>query len=108
MGITPTCPPKCLAAIRCPDRKIRGKRIRISAWIKTQNVRESADLDMQAFAADGTALAFQNSMDFQPIHGTMDWTQFEIVQDIPQEATKIRMAAEMWCTGEMWIDDYQG
>jgi hypothetical protein len=43
----------------------------------------------------------------RPIHGTTDWQQFQMVQDIPQDATKIVVGATLFCTGELWMDDFQ-
>ena len=90
-----------------PLNKLRGKRIRISGWIKTNNVRECAGLEMYAYNADGVLVAIDQMMCARPIHGTTDWRKYEIVQDIPQEATKIFLSAILFCSGEIWTDDFQ-
>ena len=88
-----------------PVQKICGKRVRVSAWIKTQDVREAADLDLYGYGADGTLLIADNTMDVAPIHGTTDWTQYQIVEDIPPDTTRIAAGASVFCTGELWVDD---
>ncbi len=90
-----------------PLDKVRGKRIRISGWIKTNNVRECAGLEMYAYDAGGDLVAFDQMMCARPIHGTTDWRNYQIVQDIPQAATKILLGAALFCSGEIWTDDFQ-
>jgi len=90
-----------------PLDKLRGKRIRISGWIKTNDVRECAGLEMYAYTADGRLVAIDNMMCVRPIHGTTDWQQYQIVQDIPQDAAKIILGAILFCSGEIWTDDFQ-
>ncbi|MGD0387803.1 MAG: sigma-70 family RNA polymerase sigma factor [Tepidisphaeraceae bacterium] len=90
-----------------PLDKLRGKRIRISGWIKTNNVREYAGLEMYAYSTGGEIVAFDQMMCSRPIHGTTDWQKYEIVRDIPQDATKIFLGAILFCSGEIWTDDFQ-
>jgi RNA polymerase sigma factor (sigma-70 family) len=90
-----------------PLNKLRGKRIRISGWIKTNNVRECAGLEMYAYSMGGEIVAFDQMMCSRPIHGTTDWQKYEIVRDIPQDATKIFLGAILFCSGEIWTDDFQ-
>ncbi|HEY1922546.1 MAG TPA: sigma-70 family RNA polymerase sigma factor [Tepidisphaeraceae bacterium] len=90
-----------------PIDKIRGKRIRVSGWIKTKNVRECAGLEMLAYSAGGELLTADEMVCVRPIHGTTDWRQYEMVQDIPQDATKIYVASVLFCSGEIWTDDFQ-
>ncbi len=90
-----------------PLSRVRGKRIRVSGWIKTNNVRECAGLQMYAYGAGGEALASDEMICVRPIHGTTDWRKYEMVQDIPPDATKIFLSAALFCSGEIWTDDFQ-
>jgi RNA polymerase sigma factor (sigma-70 family) len=90
-----------------PLNRIRGKRIRVSGWIKTNNVRECAGLVMYAYGAGGEMLAADEMISVRPIHGTTDWRKYEIVQDIPADAAKIVLGAGLFCSGEIWTDDFQ-
>lgn len=90
-----------------PLDKLRGKRIRISGWIKTKDVRECAGLDMYAYSAVGVLVAFDQMMCARPIHGTTDWQKYEIVRDIPQDATRIFLGEILFCSGEIWTDNFQ-
>ena len=90
-----------------PLNKFRGRRIRISGWIKTNDVRECAGLEMHAYGAGGEIRAIDAMVCARPIHGTTDWREYQIVQDIPQDATKILLGAILFCSGEIWTDDFR-
>jgi RNA polymerase sigma factor (sigma-70 family) len=90
-----------------PLDKFRGKRIRFSGWIKTRDVRECAGLEMYAYSADGELLVNDAMISIRPIHGTTDWKEYEIVQDIPEDATGIFLSAGLFCSGEIWTDGFQ-
>jgi RNA polymerase sigma factor (sigma-70 family) len=102
-----------LASIRgarifvAPIDKIRGKRIRVTGWIKTADLTELAGLQMAAYGPDGKVLVVDNAECTRPIHGDTDWRQYQMVQDIPQEATQIVVGAVLFCSGEIWLDDFQ-
>jgi hypothetical protein len=90
-----------------PLDKFRGKRIRFSGRIKTKDVRECAGLEMYAYSADGELLVNNAMISVRPIHGTTDWREYKIVQDIPEDATRIFLSAGLFCSGEMWTDGFQ-
>jgi RNA polymerase sigma factor (sigma-70 family) len=90
-----------------PLNRVRGKRIRVSGWIKTNNVRECAGLQMLAYNAGGDLLVTDEMISTRPIHGTTDWRKYEMVQDIPPNAAKILLGAALFCSGEIWTDDFQ-
>jgi hypothetical protein len=90
-----------------PVNKIRGKRIRFSGWIKTNDVRECAGLMLLAYDANGVTVATADMTSDRPIHGTTDWQNYQIVADIPDDATKIVLGVRMFCSGEIWADDFQ-
>jgi len=82
----------------------RGKRVRLSGWLRQQNVVGSiAGLWMRV---DGNfeTLAFDNSAS-RPQLGTSDWHQFQIVLDVPQSAIGIAFGVLMSGRGELLADD---
>jgi hypothetical protein len=89
-----------------PVNKIRGRRIRVSGWIKTNDVRECAGMMLLAYDANGDSLLVADTTCDRPIHGTTDWQNYQIVADIPQETTKIVLGPRLFCTGEIWADDF--
>ena len=83
-----------------------GKRIRISGWIKTSDVRNWAGAVLTIVNDQGHIFA-NDEMTDRPIHGTTDWQQIEIVADVPKEACRINFYPVLYGTGELWCDDFQ-
>ena len=91
----------------CDPSEYRGKRVRLSAFVKTQDLKEWAGVWMRVDGAEqGRSLAFDN-MSNRPIQGTMDWTRQEVVLDVPDEATNISFGILVNGEGKLWIDDIQ-
>ncbi len=88
------------------DSSLFGKRIRITGWMKTSDVRNWAGVDMVVANLGGWFFAADLMMD-RPIHGTTGWRQVEFVTDVPKEPCVICLAPTLYGTGEMWCDDFQ-
>ncbi len=59
------------------------------------------------FRVDGpnnTTLAFDN-MEQRAIKGTTDWTRYEIVLDVPNEAQRLAFGVLLAGGGQVWMDD---
>lgn len=80
-----------------------GKRIKFSAYVKTENVRDHAACWMRVDGLKGM-LSFDNMTD-RPIRGTSDWTQYSIVLDVPQNSIDIALGVILEGEGTAWIDD---
>jgi hypothetical protein len=67
----------------------RGKRLRLSGRIKTEDVRW-AQMWLRVDGRRGLnrSLEFYN-MDDRPIRGSNDWTLYEVVLDVPQQAEAV-------------------
>jgi len=78
-----------------------GKRIRFSAFVKSKDVQDWAGLWMHVDKGS-TVVSFDNMQD-RAIKGTNDWRNYEIVLDVPQEATGIFFGILLGKTGEVWI-----
>ena len=85
---------------------IRGKRIRLTAWIKTRNVDNWCGLEMWAYGWF-QRVQVHSDMAAHPITGTTDWKQYSLVVDVPADAQSLMFQATMLGTGEMWSDDFQ-
>lgn len=87
--------------------KLRGKRIRMSGWVKAETVRRSAGLWMRV---DGPSqdpkqsLAF-DAMNDRKITGTRGWQRYEIVLDVANDAADIAFGATLSGAGAIWVDD---
>ena len=80
-----------------------GKRLKFSAWVKTDAVSEWTGLWMRIDGGKET-LEFDNMQD-RPIKGTTDWKQYEVILDVPMTSTGIFYGVLTSGTGTVWIDD---
>jgi hypothetical protein len=80
-----------------------GKRVRFSAWVKSDKVSEWAGLWMRI--DKGTeSIAFDNMQD-RAIKGTTEWREYEVILDVAPDATGIFFGVLTSGTGTVWIDD---
>jgi len=86
-----------------PDA-FRGKRVRLSAWVKSQQVAGWAGVWMRVDGDDKAPLAFDN-MQNRPIKGTSGWQKYEVVLDVADKATAIAFGILLDGAGAVWIDD---
>ncbi len=77
-----------------------GKMMKVTAYIKTEDVAEHAGLWMRIDPSVG----FDN-MSNRPIKGTTDWKKYEVKLPLkPSQAKKIMVGGLLVGTGKMWID----
>ncbi|WP_437314814.1 hypothetical protein [Sorangium sp. So ce385] len=86
--------------------ELRGKRVRLQAWVKSENVKGWAGLWMRVDGRHSNTLAFDNMSD-RPIKGTNDWTQYHVVLDVDSAAESISFGTLLDRTGSLWIDDVE-
>ena len=81
-----------------------GKGIRLTAYVKTANVKDRyVGLWMRVDGAGNQMLSFDN-MEGRPIIGTTDWQQYEIILDVPENSEYINYGILLVGTGEAWVD----
>ncbi len=83
----------------------RGKRVLLSAWVKTKDVAGGAALWMRVDGADKT-LAFDN-MDGRRVKGDNDWARHEVVLDVAEAAKHITFGLLVAGKGQAWVDDFR-
>lgn len=83
----------------------RGKRLRFSAAVRTQDVDGWAGLWMRVEGPDPKQpLAFDN-MQSRALVGTKGCKRYDVVLDVPKEATTIMAGLIMSGTGQAWLDN---
>ncbi|HZI15388.1 MAG TPA: AraC family transcriptional regulator [Myxococcus sp.] len=83
----------------------RGKRLRFSAAVRTQDVDGWAGLWMRVEGPDPKQpLAFDN-MQSRALVGTIGCKRYDVVLDVPKEATTIMAGLIMSGTGQAWLDN---
>ena len=82
-----------------------GKRVRLSAWVKSENVDDWAGLWMRVDS--GTkSVAFDN-MQNRAIKGTTSWQNYAVVLDVPKDATGIAFGILVSKSGTVWLNSVQ-
>ena len=89
----------------CKPDKYIGKRIKMSCYIKSENVIDWAGLWLRVdHEGSDTPLSFDNMQD-RAVKGTTSWTKYEIVLDIPAKASMLAYGALLSGTGQIWFDN---
>jgi erythromycin esterase len=83
----------------------QGQRVRMSAYVKTEGVEGWAGLWLRVDGPKGV-INIDNMQD-RPIQGDTDWTQYEIVLDVPEDSINIAFGILVEGTGQAWVDDLQ-
>jgi hypothetical protein len=81
----------------------RGKRVRMTAQVKTENVAEWAGMWLRVDQMQ-KPVAFDN-MANRPIKGTNDWMPVSIVLDVDANATGLAFGVLLAGRGAAWVDD---
>lgn len=97
-----------LMQVAAVDR-YRGKRIRLSAWVKSDAMVRYAGLWLRIDASDQepTHALASDAMQGRPISGARDWRRYEIVLDVAPTAADIAFGAHLSGPGAIWVDDFQ-
>ena len=83
--------------------KYLGQRIRFTGFFKTKDVVGKSCFWLRVGQANSQqSLAFDN-MQNRPITGTTEWKKYEIVVDVPANASKISYGALIKGTGQIWF-----
>jgi len=83
----------------------RGKRLRLTGYLRVQSVEGWAGLWMRIDGADGELQGFDN-MERRPVRGTSEWVRREVVLDVPTDAYAIAIGALLVGPGQIWVDDF--
>ncbi|WP_327655435.1 hypothetical protein [Streptomyces sp. NBC_00483] len=83
----------------------RGKRVRLSAMLKTTDVANWAGIWLRVDDALHNTMEFDNTADRRSISGTQSWSRRDVVLDIPGEGATIRIGFILQGEGRVWCDD---
>jgi hypothetical protein len=85
--------------------KYAGKRVRMTARLKTKNVQGWAGMWMRVDDRQRSdkSLAFDN-MQNRSLKGTADWTLCSIVLDVAADSGALAFGFILEGTGEIWFD----
>ncbi len=89
---------------QCKAGQYAGKKIKMSGNVKSIQVTGWAGLWFRVDQAGSSqSLAFDNMQD-RAIKGTTGWTNYEIVLDVPSNASQLAFGALLAGTGQIWFD----
>jgi hypothetical protein len=87
-----------------PDKYL-GKKVKMTGYLKSKDVTNWAGFWLRVDQAGSQqSLSFDNMHD-RPIIGTTNWKKYEIVLDVPKEASNIAFGALLIETGQIWLDN---
>ncbi len=88
----------------CQPEKFLGKRVRMSGYIKSKDVKEWSGFWFRVDQKNSQqSLAFDNMQD-RAVKGTTDWKKYEIVLDVASNASALAYGALLNGTGQIWFD----
>ncbi|MEO8211101.1 MAG: hypothetical protein ABI840_11130 [bacterium] len=89
----------------CSPDKYKGKQIKMTGYVKSENVTDWAGLWLRV-DQPGTRqpLSFDNMYD-RAIKGTTEWKKYEILLDVPANASRIAYGALLAGPGQIWFDN---
>lgn len=85
-----------------------GKRLKMSAYIKTQNVKLGTAFWIN-IANDSFTVAFDNMSQGKidrTIYGTNEWAKHDIIIDVPINSEIINFGVFLDGVGKIWIDNF--
>jgi hypothetical protein len=89
---------------QCKPDQYLGKRVRMTGYVKSEKVESWAGLWLRVDQSGSQqSLSFDN-MQGRPIKGTTAWKKYEIVLDVPANASLIAFGALLNGTGQIWFD----
>ncbi len=89
-----------------PDKYL-GKRVRMSGYMKAENVDKWAGFWLRVDKKDNDKSSAFDNMSDRPVKGTTDWKKYEIVLDVSLNAKDIAYGCLLAGTGQVWFDDIQ-
>lgn len=83
-----------------------GKRIRLTAFVKAEELKGWAGLWMRVDRKNGDLLQFDNMQD-RPILGTQNWKQYSVVLDVSDHSHAIAFGLLLSGDGKVWADSFR-
>ena len=83
--------------------KYAGQRIRLSVSVKADEVKDWAGLWMRV-DVNSKPFALDNMMD-RSIKGSVDWHEYQVVLDVPKDATAVAFGILVNKSGMVWLNN---
>jgi hypothetical protein len=86
--------------------KYRGGHLRMSGWLKTEDVEGWTGLWVSVFGEENTDTSSDN-MSARKLNGTTDWQRFELVVEAPDKSEEIWAGVIIAGPGQVWYRGIQ-
>ena len=83
---------------------LRGRKLTLSAMVRTQDAAPGAFLWIGAEDAQGRVMGMTRP-DANPSVGTQDWRLVEVSGVVPPTAVKVLIGVSLMASGTVWLDD---
>ena len=84
--------------------KYRGKKIRLTAMVKSEKVTARGGLFINVYGPLG-ALTSDGQRGKRPVQGTLAWIRYTATAPVPEDATAIEYGVLLNGPGKVWLDD---
>ncbi len=84
--------------------KYRGHTVRMSGWVKTENVSDRLEPSLQPYIDWYKLLAWDSMVNNYSLKGNRDWTPFSVTCVIPKQTQYLRTGFTFHGGGKVWID----
>lgn len=89
----------------CEATPYSGKKVKMSGYIKTENVKEQTALWMRIDSTENRGLKYFDNMRNRPINGTTDWAKYKITLDVPENSYTLNFGVLLVGSGKVWLDN---
>jgi hypothetical protein len=89
----------------CETKNYSGKKIKMSGFIKSENVKDWAGMWLRIDESNKPSTEHFDNMVNRPIKGSTDWTNYEIIMDVPVNSYTMNFGILLSGTGKVWIDN---
>lgn len=79
-----------------------GRKVSVTAWFKAKEVGNGW---FKIFFYDKSGESIDQGPDVKPLHGTYDWKEITITNEVPKETASAAVFILLVQPGELWIDD---
>jgi hypothetical protein len=86
-----------------------GKRLKMSAWVMTKLTSGTANLWIRVdgeWNKNSIKPGCFDNMEDRPISGETDWTQYDLVVDVPETSNHVWFGCYLDGKGQLWMDDF--
>lgn len=84
-----------------------GKRLKMSGWMKCENVTHPSGPALRALGPGFTSLKRDNTFPGRPLRGSLGWMKYTVFLDVPENAMGVCAGITLNGGGKIWFDDIQ-